>query len=301
MFESLFSVIIPVYNAEKFLVKSVESALNIPGVGEVILIEDKSPDNALAVCKDLKRKYQRVKLLTHPDRKNRGAGASRNLGVKNAEFEFIAFLDADDWYLPNRFDKDLAVIKRHPEVDAVFSYPVMEKDSNNFKEQTDPRSIVGNTAKPKEFYKFFLKNKYPFFHANAVTFRKSFLLEEKMFDERLRLHQDSELWLRTLRRGNFYAGELFKPVAVIRKHEGNRITSRTSQSRLLMLAVFIQNVKISSLYNFEKAGLFKNILRSKSKKFSSNYRRRLYYYSNLSFFWFRKDQFFEKFVDETLG
>lgn len=296
-----FSVIIPVYNAERFVRKSVESALSISEVGEVILVEDKSPDNALEICKNLDKEYDRVKLFRHPKGENRGVSASRNLGIENAKHEFIAFLDADDWYLPNRFTKDIIAIEQHPDADGIFSYPVLENERGNFTEKKDPKQSLGHSVRPVEFYQFFLKNRYPFFHPNTVTFRKSFLLEEKMFDERLQLHEDSEMWLRTLRRGNFYPGELTKPVAMIRRHEGNRITSRDWDSKLLFLAVFIQNVQISNLHKFEKIGLFKNILRAQSKRFSSDFQRRLYFYSKFMLFKFRKDFFLAKFVDSILS
>lgn len=63
------SVIIPVYNAEKYIEKAVESALQFDEVFEVLLIEDQSPDNALAVCKRLADQYERIKLFQHPDKK----------------------------------------------------------------------------------------------------------------------------------------------------------------------------------------------------------------------------------------
>src|SRR5687767_10956534 len=100
------SVIIPVYNAEKYVTQAVESALQFEEVYEVILIEDKSPDNALEVCRQLAEKNDRVKLFQHPDKGNHGAGPTRNLGLENATGDFIAFLDADDYYLPNRFDAE---------------------------------------------------------------------------------------------------------------------------------------------------------------------------------------------------
>ena len=88
------SVITPVYNAEKFLTEAVNSAIHLDEVGELILIEDNSPDGALDLCRELEKQYDKVKLLTHPKNENRGAGASRNLGVRNAKFDFISFLDA---------------------------------------------------------------------------------------------------------------------------------------------------------------------------------------------------------------
>src|SRR5690606_16621737 len=92
------SVIIHVYNAEKYLEKAVKSALKFDVVTEVILVEDRSPDNAYQICKDLASSNDRVKLYTHPNNENRGAGASRNLGLEKAIGNYIAFLDADDFY-----------------------------------------------------------------------------------------------------------------------------------------------------------------------------------------------------------
>ena len=65
------SVIIPVYNAAKYITQAVESALSQPETAEVLLIEDGSPDNSLEVCQDLEKKYSKVKLLRHPDGENR--------------------------------------------------------------------------------------------------------------------------------------------------------------------------------------------------------------------------------------
>ncbi len=74
------SVIIPVYNAEKYVRNAGESALQQPESGEILLVEDNSPDNCLQLCRDLEREYEIVRLLRHADGRNHGAGASRNLG-----------------------------------------------------------------------------------------------------------------------------------------------------------------------------------------------------------------------------
>src|SRR6478735_3013546 len=95
---SLFkvSVIVPVYNAAPYVEEAVRSAVSLPEVGEVILVEDGSADNGLEVCKILVQHYANVKLFQHEDGKNRGAGESRNLALKHSRFPYIAFLDADD-------------------------------------------------------------------------------------------------------------------------------------------------------------------------------------------------------------
>src|SRR5690349_17274444 len=92
------SVVIPVYNAEKYIRKAVESALMQPEVGEVIAVEDKSPDNSLHLLTEWAKTEPRLKVYQHPDKQNHGAGVSRNQGILNSKFDYIAFLDADDYY-----------------------------------------------------------------------------------------------------------------------------------------------------------------------------------------------------------
>ena len=295
------SVIIPVYNAEDFVSNAVESAIELEQVGEIILVEDGSPDNALEVCLELEKKHEKVKVIRHEGGENKGAGASRNLGISKSQYAYIAFLDADDWYLPNRFEKDEAVWKDKPNADVIFSYPVMADNRGNFIEKKDPWKGIDEDADVSQFYKNFLQSRFPFFHTNTVTIRKNFLIQEKIFDERLRLHQDSELWLRLLRRGVAYAANLKKPVAVIRRHEKNRITSRSISSRLKMLAVFIQNIGVENLCKLEETRYIESILRSKSELRKSDWSRRFYYYGKILFAQINRRKFLTRFVDETLS
>ena len=297
----LVSVIIPVYNAQEFVSEAVESAINLAQVGEIILVEDGSPDNALEVCLKLEMKYKKVRVLRHEKGKNKGASASRNLGINQSKFQYIAFLDADDWYLPNRFEKDEMVWEEKPNTDLIFSYPVMAEERKNFEGKKDPRAEIGANTDIRLFYEYFIKSRFPFFHTNTVTIRKDFLVQDKMFDERLRLHQDSELWLRLLRRGEVQPGNLKEPVAVIRRHEKNRITGRSIPSRLKMDAAFIQNVGVQNLYSFEEVNLCHDILRSKSKEKKSEWNRRIYYYSRIPFVLANRRKFLASFVDQTLG
>ncbi|MCM8570488.1 glycosyltransferase family 2 protein [Gramella jeungdoensis] len=300
------SVIIPVYKADKFLKEAVISAIDLKEVGEVILIEDGSPDDSFHVCEELSKKYEKVKLFQHPDGKNKGAGASRNLGVRKASCEYIAFLDADDWYLPNRFVKDVEIFIKYKNVDAAYSSSILEEDVGNnekrYGAKEDIRRIWNYEITSFEFYKEVLGRELVLFNTNSVTFRKEFLSVQKLFDKRLRLHQDTELWYRLIRRGNFYASEVFKPVAVVRRHDQNRITSRTTKSTLKMFAYFIENVGMKNLYDFERSYLLKKIIRLESEKFDSSLRRRIFYYFtytiNKPFSESYLKQFIKKFNDD---
>jgi len=75
------SVIIPVYNASKFLEKAVYSAVSQYENAEVLLIEDGSSDNSLQICENLQTKYEKLKVYQHAGGQNMGAAATRNLGI----------------------------------------------------------------------------------------------------------------------------------------------------------------------------------------------------------------------------
>ncbi len=90
------SVIVPVYNVEKYLKECLDSILSqsLREI-EVIAINDGSPDNSLEILKEYEKKDSRVVVI---DKKNEGVGKARNDGLKKASGEFIAFMDSDDFY-----------------------------------------------------------------------------------------------------------------------------------------------------------------------------------------------------------
>lgn len=109
------SVVIPVFNAERFLREAVESALRQPEVGEVVLVDDGSSDGSPALCGQLAEEHPgKVTLAWHEGRANRGPGPSRNLGLSTARCPYVAFLDADDWYVDGCFTFDKKAFEADP-------------------------------------------------------------------------------------------------------------------------------------------------------------------------------------------
>ena len=101
----ILSVIIPVYNVEKYLRKCVDSVLaqDIADM-EVILIDDGSPDNSGAICDEYAEKDTRVKVI---HKENGGAATARNVGLDIARGKYITFVDSDDYLLPNTYRPNL--------------------------------------------------------------------------------------------------------------------------------------------------------------------------------------------------
>ncbi len=225
------SVIIPVYNAEKYVTNAVESALQFDEVFEVILVEDKSPDNALEVCKALAKKHEKVKLFQHPDQGNHGAGESRNVGMRNATGDFIAFLDADDFFLPNRFDAERELFK-NPDVDGVYGAIGVHYWSEKAKEQyfniyQDKLTTVYKKYPADDVFPGLIgmRGSFGLFSIDALTIRKSALGKmDALMKTDLKLHQDTDFLMRLAFYNNLYPGILDKAVAVRGVHESNRIS-----------------------------------------------------------------------------
>ena len=97
------SIIVPVYNVEKYLNKCVNSILNQTYKNiEVILVDDGSPDNCGKICNDYAEKDNRVKVI---HKKNGGLSDARNVGIKIANGDYLGFVDSDDWIEPQMYQR----------------------------------------------------------------------------------------------------------------------------------------------------------------------------------------------------
>lgn len=97
------SVIIPVYNVEKYLAKCLESVINQTlGEIEIICVNDGSTDNSLQILEDFALNDQRIKIINI---ENGGQGAARNIGMQYARGQYISFIDSDDWIDLNMYEK----------------------------------------------------------------------------------------------------------------------------------------------------------------------------------------------------
>lgn len=97
--EKVVSVIIPVYNVEEFIFKTVKSVMDQDYKNiEIILVDDGSPDNSAKIIDELAKKDDRI-IYVHKD--NGGVSSARNVGLRMASGEYVTFIDGDDWVEPN--------------------------------------------------------------------------------------------------------------------------------------------------------------------------------------------------------
>lgn len=126
----LISIIVPVYNAEKYLAKCIESIINQTYSNlEIILINDGSTDNSLEICNIYSKQDNRIKII---DKKNEGVSVARNLGIETSRGKWISFIDSDDWVDKDMFEK-MAMKAKNSNFDIVICNCYINKDGNEHK------------------------------------------------------------------------------------------------------------------------------------------------------------------------
>jgi glycosyltransferase involved in cell wall biosynthesis len=169
------AVIIPVYNGEKFIAAAIDSVLaQTIAVNEIIVIDDGSSDNSAVIVKS----YSQVQYLYQ---KNSGVSAARNHGIKVANSKFIAFLDQDDLFLPQKMAVSLQQFKLDPQLQVVrggyqniFAATLFQQEQARFK----TLSVSSN------------------FLLGSALFKRNLLIKVGGFDQTLAAAEDIDLWLR---------------------------------------------------------------------------------------------------------
>ena len=125
----LYSIIIPVFNVEKYLSQCINTVLTQSYKKiEIILINDNSSDNSLKICKEFAASDKRIKLINNSS--NKGVSASRNLGIENSSGDYILFLDSDDFYSKD-FLFEIDNILNIKQYDLIISKFVVKNERSN--------------------------------------------------------------------------------------------------------------------------------------------------------------------------
>lgn len=144
------SIIVPVYNVEKYIHRCVESLINqtLKDI-EIILVDDESPDNCPKICDEYALKDSRIKVI---HKKNEGPGLTRNTGMNIATGEFIAFVDSDDWVNLSMYETLYNTAKKY-QCDTVFCSFQYYTAKKVFipKKEVDTTTIFQSRSEIKDF------------------------------------------------------------------------------------------------------------------------------------------------------
>lgn len=135
----LISCIVIFFNAGKeFFIEAIESIFaQTYDNWELLLADDGSTDESTAIAQQYAQKYpEKIRYLEHEGHQNRGMSAARNLGIRHAKGKYIAFLDADDIWLPNKLEEQVSILESYPEAVMMYGrtqywYSWTQKNPNN--------------------------------------------------------------------------------------------------------------------------------------------------------------------------
>lgn len=239
MKDDLVSIIIPVYNAERFIEETVETVINQTYTNwELLLIDDCSTDKSESIIIDLAKKDKRIK--HYKNSINSGAAISRNNGIKNSQGKYICFLDADDKWKNKKLEKQIEFMK---EKNCEFSFTNYEfADENcvpNGKKVVVPDTIT---------YKQALKNTT--ISTITVMFNMSKLSKEDIYMPNVP-SEDTATWWKVLKKVEFAYG-IKEELSYYRRLSGTLSSNKIKAlKRTWNLYRNIEKLDIiSSSYNF---------------------------------------------------
>lgn len=205
----LISVVIPAYNAEKILRDAVISVIQqtaISSICEIIIVDDGSSDHTFQVMQEVKEEFSMMDIiLIHKE--NGGASGARNVGISKAKGDWIALLDADDEWLPNKIECQMAIIEKHSEIDFLGC-------------GSDNRTLKILFRKIDQLHKatiqeLCIKN-YPV--TPSIIFRKSIIDDIGGFDETRKYMEDNEFCLRVCEKYGYY----YLPKSLVKTGHGKK-------------------------------------------------------------------------------
>ena len=192
------SIVVPVYNAEQYVAETLRSVFAQTYQNfEVIIVDDGSPDRSIDICRQFTD--PRIKII---QQSNRGLPGARNTGIRHAKGAYLAFLDADDLWLPEKLEKHIKHLESSPDIGVSFSYS----------------AFIDGTGKPTGIYQIprkidgitpeYVLCRNPVGNGSAAVIRREVFeaivyhenrygtIEEFYFDENFRQSEDLECWTR---------------------------------------------------------------------------------------------------------
>lgn len=209
--KGMCSIIIPVYNREDLIEATLDSCLNQDYENiELVIVDDGSKDNSLAVCKEYAKKNSQfnIKVISQ---NNSGACSARNEGMKNAFGEYIMFLDSDDYISSKKLSLQIQQIVTDNADFCICDYSIVDLNGNLIKEVKNNRKkadFICNIISPSN---------------SAILMRRNSMPEILKWNERIKKMQDVDFMLRYMLTAQKLT-YLPIPLYFYRMHDGDRIS-----------------------------------------------------------------------------
>ncbi|MCG9793903.1 glycosyltransferase family 2 protein [Flavobacterium algicola] len=217
------SVIIPAYNVERFIEKAITSATQHSEVYEVIVVDDGSTDDTCSIIEKLQKTNAKIKLFYHEGNLNKGRSATRNKAIREATGNFISFLDADDYYLENRFINDSKVFKNNAGCEGVYNAVGFQfyRQASEQEKKNPMLNTINRVVPPHELFEAVVSSKYGYLHLNGLTVKKEVFDTVGYFNENLKVAEDSDFIYKLALKHSICTGIIDAPLAMRGIHDIN--------------------------------------------------------------------------------
>lgn len=186
LYKPLVSIIIPVYNASNTIIATLDSVKNQSYKEfEIIIVNDGSKDNSELIISEYIEKNS-ILNIKYISQLNQGVSKTRNLGMRHAKGDYIALLDSDDEWLPNKLERQIQVLLENPNIDFLGT----NRNGEHFKKFLNIKfQLITNISAKKLLYKMF-------FITPTVIFKKNILNDVGFFDENQNFSEDANYFIK---------------------------------------------------------------------------------------------------------
>ena len=200
----LVSVVVPLFNGGNYIKDTLMSILSQSYDNfEILVVDDSSSDDGPIKVSEFMEQYpDKIRMLSHPDHKNLGVAPSRNVAIRNAKGYYIAFLDQDDIWLPDKLEKQIVALQQYPEASLVYAKVIYIDEGGKEKKirgihPTYGKGVVGN---PRNVFSKLIQE--DFIPNLTVLVKKSCLERVGLLDEGPRYEYED--WLLLSKLAYFY-------------------------------------------------------------------------------------------------
>jgi len=249
----MFSVVIPLYNKEKHIMRAINSVLNQTYQDfELIVVDDGSTDGSFEAASTIQD--PRIRIMCQD---NRGVSAARNRGVVEAKSNWVAFLDADDEWLPSFLEENIEIIQSHSDCAIIGSaYLFSEHDGSLRVVRPSLPYILGWKGVLDDYYAA-IQEEAPF-SSSSVVIRKEVLIESGMFPEGINNSEDITTFLKIAINNNICY--IYLPLAVYHLEAENRSKYNTPENEKEIVRVGKQLLCSSDLKAPQRDHLYSYIV-----------------------------------------
>lgn len=246
----LVTILIPAYNASPYISESLESALGQTYEAlEIMVVDDGSTDNTEELVREFGDKVVYLK------KENGGPSSARNYGIARAKGEYIAFLDADDLWYPEKIAIQIEAFQNEPELGMTYCnmQPINKEDVLTYVKPYP--EAVSQRFSGDVFYKLFMFNFIP---TPTVMVKKEVFEKAGLFPEHLRFSEDYHMWLRIC--AYYKARHIDQVLAYRRIHQGQASNDLDElyKGELRVIRDIIENLRDSkpNLIDYQQDRMF---------------------------------------------